>query len=220
MGKSTAKKAKRVGKRTPKETKEPKKSKSMKIKDIVPPERVICRVAGIDLTKDSMERLKRGDWICDSIIVAFCTSIKSAEQLIIIPQIATQLFDNHEYGCCPSVQEIFAHQMIAVPYIVNNNHWTVLLINTTSRELVYIDPLGPRADKAAELMAGWQQFIGGDWNLVSIDHAIQEDGANCGIYVCKFIEMFFSWRSNMIFDNSPEMLASYRLIIHDTLYFQ
>ncbi|CAF0935905.1 unnamed protein product [Brachionus calyciflorus] len=48
------------------------------------------------------------------------------------------------------------------------------------------------------------------WKLDNIDHPIQTDGSNCGVYVCRFLEEIINGKKKFIFDNSPGELIRYR----------
>lgn len=48
------------------------------------------------------------------------------------------------------------------------------------------------------------------WKLDNIDHPIQTDGSNCGVYVCRFLEEIMNGKKKFIFDNSPGELIRYR----------
>lgn len=165
-----------------------------------------------------MNRLRNEESICDNLIMAFCLSFKSDDQLVVLPQVATQIFDNKIFDCWLNSETISESSLVALPYIVNNNHWTVILVNTISRNFIYIDPLGIRKERACELFETWKKFTRSvDWSLDEVAHSIQTDAVNCGIYICNFIQIFFSWKSYFIFDNSPENLLSYRQTMYSIL---
>ena len=76
--------------------------------------------------------------------------------------------------------------MIVAPYLINDNHWTVVLINVLSEELIYINPSGT---KKADLDPIFQKISSGKRSFLQseVKHALQKDSVNCGIFICVFM---------------------------------
>lgn len=54
------------------------------------------------------------------------------------------------------------------------------------------------------------------WKFSKIEHSIQIDGFNCGVFVCIFIERFFK-RKSLKFEFSDESLIEYRFRMNTEL---
>ena len=82
------------------------------------------------------------------------------------------------------------------PYHKGQNHWTLVYINLRKEELLYIDPLGlPNENEVAqEMVYRWlewallhnttcpQAVVPANIKAVTVEHALQHDGRNCGIF--------------------------------------
>ncbi|KAL4233951.1 Sentrin-specific protease 2 [Mactra antiquata] len=82
----------------------------------------------------------------------------------------------------------------------NGNHWTLLIVELGKKIIVYLDPLGEKERKRNSIFAKWLKLIhsqdgttvDNDWKMISPDHARQEDGISCGVYVIQFVELYLN----------------------------
>ena len=86
--------------------------------------------------------------------------------------------------------------MLFGPYHIGGNHWTLVYIDISKKQLVYIDPLGPPNEhELAETFAyHWLEWallhnsscpesvVPTDLEAVTVEHAVQMDSRNCGIF--------------------------------------
>lgn len=82
------------------------------------------------------------------------------------------------------------------PYHKGQNHWTLVYIDLRKEELLFIDPLGPpnELEVAEEISYKWlewallhnttcpQSVLPANLKAQNVQHALQRDGRNCGIF--------------------------------------
>ena len=115
---------------------------------------------------------------------------------------------------------------IAGPYNIDNYHWLAVIIDIIKEEFILLDPLvkcTPLADRCFE---SWCTYYNNrknkreiKWTLKHVDHPIQTDHFNCGVFVIRFIEKYtHQVDSNQIhFDTSPFNLECDRLLISSAI---
>ena len=80
-----------------------------------------------------------------------------------------------------------------------------------------MDPKGESHSKKLKLLKNWKKFCSNyeylakiNWKMGEIQHPIQKDGNNCGVFVCRFYEQLVSGRKIISFDNSLQESMKYR----------
>ena len=116
---------------------------------------------------------------------------------------------------------------IAGPYNINNNHWLAVIIDINKEEFILLDPLvksTPLADCCFESLCTYynnrkhKREI--KWSLKHVDHPIQTDHFNCGVFVIRFIEKYIKHQvdTNQIhFDTSVVNLVCDRFLISSAI---
>lgn len=105
-----------------------------------------------------MNRLRDGEYICDEVIRAYCLACKSDGQVVVWPQVSNQIFDKNDFSSWLNTETISGSKLIAFPYLINGNHLTVILVNTTTRDFIYIDPLGETKEKSEKLLETCKRY--------------------------------------------------------------
>jgi Ulp1 family protease len=92
---------------------------------------------------------------------------------------------------------------IAGPHFINNNHWVAFIIDLKQQEFQIVDPKGLDLDCGllSDSFSSWLQYLMNrdfceieNWNVTTIQHPIQTDSFNCGIFVTIFIEQYITKR--------------------------
>ena len=116
---------------------------------------------------------------------------------------------------------------IAGPYNINNNHWLAVIIDINKEEFILLDPLVKSTPLADGCFESWCTYYNNrkhkreiKWSLKHVDHPIQTDHFNCGVFVIRFIEKYLKNQvdNNQIhFDTSVVNLECDRLLISSAI---
>ena len=85
------------------------------------------------------------------------------------------------------------YDFIVGPYLVGLNHWNALIINVKDILFLSIDPQKVKSDLLDIHFKTWLSYYEShygsfnNWKKIYIDHPIQTDGCNCGVFVMMFI---------------------------------
>lgn len=98
----------------------------------------------------------------------------------------------------------------------NRIHWTCFLINTQDNTILYLDPQGENEQNKDKLLNNWKNFcksipvfLNKKWKIETINHSIQRDSNNCGVYVCQFLKLLLKGKE-LFFEDSPDDLKKLR----------
>ncbi|KAL3868427.1 hypothetical protein ACJMK2_041235, partial [Sinanodonta woodiana] len=96
--------------------------------------------------------------------------------------------------------EIAAESIIG---LFNNGrrHWILVIISTSARRMIILDPLGEVDASLTGFLSTWKSFLANsnrhvhmtlwtDWEVVALPHTKQPDSTSCGIFCLKFAEKF------------------------------
>lgn len=87
---------------------------------------------------------------------------------------------------------------IAMPIIINNNHFCLAVANFEDKTFIFLDPLGSTQYKTSIYFKKFRKFLHlhnithnsnfaiDNWQHLAPDHIRQEDSYNCGLYVIYF----------------------------------
>ncbi|KYR02792.1 hypothetical protein DLAC_00257 [Tieghemostelium lacteum] len=94
----------------------------------------------------------------------------------------------------------------------NNEHWLGMLLNKEAKRLTILDPLQSNcytrwANELLEYLKSLNVLESLDGYTIALDKSFkrQEDGFNCGIYLCNFIYCIFQDRMNMGFHKQSQV---------------
>ena len=114
---------------------------------------------------------------------------------------------------------------ILIPLLINDNHWTVVLISNLTDTVKYINPFGTSDKALSDILEKWKKFCSTrsselkskKWTSEQLDHEIQLDLVSCGIFIMVFMEKFINYDYNYYFDSSKTGLKKLRENFHKTL---
>ena len=106
------------------------------------------------------------------------------------------LIRHHVFYLQAAYRKVGEAEVIFGPYHKNGNHWTLVLINFVTKQLLYIDPLGPPdeqsvADNFSYCWLEWALLhnsgseaspVPTTLTAITTKHALQRDSRNCGIF--------------------------------------
>ncbi|CAH1106830.1 unnamed protein product [Psylliodes chrysocephalus] len=87
-------------------------------------------------------------------------------------------------------QDKLLHHVNIIP-ILNNSHFTLIIIVFKNFTFQYIDPMGTEFSIVADMFKRFAKELNFDTaniKIINVDHCVQKDGYNCGIYVLHFIQ--------------------------------
>ena len=81
------------------------------------------------------------------------------------------------------------------PYLFNKIHWLALIIDVIRKKFILIDPKLPATPLSVSSFNSFQNYYASrtdfipnfDWINETIEHPIQQDNSNCGVFVIGFI---------------------------------
>jgi hypothetical protein len=159
----------------------------------------------------------RDEWLSVSIICGFLKALELPSTIIINYALAHMLINEQR---SPYLDRFKIHdfKFIAGPHLVNNNHWLALIINIENRKFMLLDPLNKQSLILDTAFASWSAYYKTRrdqesyvWKKETIDHPMQSDNFNCGVFVMNFIKQFIL-TSKIDFTTDPPSLMAYRFI--------
>ena len=159
----------------------------------------------------------RDEWLSDSIICGFFKALELPSTIIINYALAHMLINEQR---SPYLDRFKIHdfKFIAGPHLVNNNHWLALIISIENRKFMLLDPLNKQSLILDTAFASWSAYYKTRrdqesyvWKKETIDHPMQSDNFNCGVFVMNFIKQFIL-TSKINFTTDPPSLMAYRFI--------
>ena len=138
----------------------------------------------------------------------------------------TQLFETEKSRALDYVN-ISEMNFIAGAYNVDNNHWLALIIDVNKDEFILLDPMNKSTPRLDKCFKSWCNYYhsrknkhDASWKIRKIDHPLQKDHYNCGVFVIQFIKHYLSCRvenDKINFDCSPTSLECDRLLISSAI---
>jgi len=94
--------------------------------------------------------------------------------------------------------DIIKYDFIVGPHLINENHWIAVIIDVKKKLFLSIDPQKYKSDLFDIYIDSWLHYYesryskNASWRTMTIDHPIQTDGCNCGVFVMLFIEHYIT----------------------------
>ena len=124
---------------------------------------------------------------------------------------------------CPQLDklDINNYDFIVGPHLINQNHWTAIIIDIKKKLFLSIDPQKYKSHLLDIHFNSWLQYYESQgylqstiWKKIAIDHPIQTDTCNCGVFVMLLIEQYI--QNGKISFNTNNMHV-HRLKIAETI---
>jgi hypothetical protein len=169
------------------------------------------------------ELLSPDQYLQDDIIHAYLSCIKKNKRVLVIPATTSFKIFSGENNIYKN-DNLTNYDQIVMPLLINGNHWTCVLINNSTCEFIYINPFIATHEETKQKFELWRQFSESrrefqlfKWTCKNVNHSVQNDSVNCGVFICVFIQRFIEMVQDFSFDSSKENLLNLRKHIADTL---
>ena len=149
--------------------------------------------------------------------------------LIMSDCLVNQLID-HQKSKYLDKRDINDFFYIAGPYLINNNHWVAFIVDMIRYKIILLDPMlvsSPLVDKALQSSVKYYNSLttfntslnqsNAIWKIHHVEHPIQTDHYNCGIFVIHFVKEYINSQQNIVFDSSATSLACDRQLISSAI---
>ncbi len=99
---------------------------------------------------------------------------------------------------CQEIDKINVNEYdyVVGPYLINGNHWTAFIIDIPKLLFLSLDPKKFKSDHLDVHFENWLNYYksryesSSHWAKRIIDHPLQTDGYNCGVYGMLFIKNY------------------------------
>lgn len=135
------------------------------------------------------------------------TLINSTVSAIILRNQQKTLEDSEIYESADLALIPVLKNILIMPLLVNENHWCLVIADMNLKKFTYLDPFGKEHLTQGRWLAGFlttlQKYkfshsikdpLTDNWRIQQIDHNLQTDDYNCGIYILMFIDNFVNNR--------------------------
>jgi hypothetical protein len=179
---------------------------------------------GVKIYKGPFADLKSPvTYLQDDIIDAYLMCINKNKRVLLIPATTSFKIFSGDTNINQN-DNLTNYDQIAMPLLINGNHWTCALINNCTREFIYINPFIATDEETRKQFELWRQFSKSrkefklvEWKCKKVIHSVQKDSVNCGVFICIFIQRFIEMVQDFTFDTNPENLLNLRRHIANTL---
>eukprot|EP00004_Rigifila_ramosa_P001373 TRINITY_DN11304_c0_g1_i2.p1 TRINITY_DN11304_c0_g1~~TRINITY_DN11304_c0_g1_i2.p1 ORF type:complete len:536 (-),score=127.95 TRINITY_DN11304_c0_g1_i2:52-1473(-) len=182
----------------------------------MPRSTVIADCNGDQVTREQAECLKPGKWLNSDVINYYIALVLARKTSVAFHVFSTFFFTKltkegrgFDYS---SVQkwtrriDLFACSKVLVPLHLNGNHWALGVIDLSGKRFEVLDSLcstREAAQKHASTLKALRQYIEAEWQdkkkqttplttgwdaAVRLDAPQQQNGHDCGVFMCKAIE--------------------------------
>ena len=124
--------------------------------------------------------------------MAYLTSLKTKGVLLLSYNIINKILNK-----LPSYfdrTDIHSFKFIAGPHCINENHWCAFIVNIEAKRFYMIDPKKNK-QLSEESFDSWVSYYNQHyeskatvWQNMNVDHPVQKDNYNCGVFTSLFIE--------------------------------
>lgn len=140
--------------------------------------------------KTSIATLEGQNWLNDEVLDAFiATSVKDTAYTF-IPTYNTQIIlSKLSHDASVLVAGLDAFNGVVVPLNIQNSHWVCLVFNFEQNSICFYDPMGSLPSQ--EILEAANTFrsllLMESAPLLISEGCRQQDGYNCGVFVCHYI---------------------------------
>jgi len=165
------------------------------------------KIFGIPLCMDDMTRLLQKNHLNDNIINIYLQSLsKKYPGCYTHNSFFYQLSMKYTFAQISRWTKdvnLFTFNFILVPIHINENHWTLAIINVTTKKIEYYDSNGDTNVKCMEhllnyIRAEWYERTSSDfdtnaWICETVANVPQQtNDDDCGVFLCQFAKMIVS----------------------------
>ena len=152
--------------------------------------------------------------------------IEFPDSIVLSPGHVNQLLDKEK---CSYLDKININYLnfITGQHHINNNHWIAMIIDIIKGEFILLDPKQKSSSILDKSFQSWVNYYNSrkqkyviDWKIRKIDHPLQTDHYNCGLFVIHFIKNYLNHQvknDTITFDCSPVSLDCDRQLISSAI---
>ena len=174
-----------------------------------PPTEVIVQVNGLNVTRQDLETVVGLSWLNDVVVNVYLSLIVSRSQRnASLPKVYAfstffyVLYRRLGYGSVcrwTRMENIFAYDILLVPIHMNDNHWTLAVVDFRDKKIGYMDSMGGRNKDCLEALLNYlaQELADkkhcslnrDEWRLENVHNLPQQKNrSDCGIFALKFAD--------------------------------
>ena len=182
------------------------------------------------IQRQHFEGIIKNHWLSGSVICSYLKTIEMADSLIMSDGLVNHLLDKQTSKYLDKI-DINGLNFIAGPYLINNNHWLAFIVDMIRYRFILLDPLHKISPIVDNAFKSWIKYYNSrshststsvdqtnlEWEIHHVDHPLQSDSYNCGVFVIHFINKYINNNAKIDFDNSSTSLACDRQLIASTI---
>jgi hypothetical protein len=144
-------------------------------------------------------------WLYDTVISAFLLKITNANNFFTfidpaLSALAFRMKPLERFMTFIKEADVFSSPHILIPFNVTNSHWVLSLAVMENKEIHFYDPANRSLGNVhRHALERWVQILSShlgcdtkEWKIIIPEHSFQDDGHNCGVYVCWYAERIVS----------------------------
>jgi hypothetical protein len=159
----------------------------------------VTKVDGSDYHFAMLYLMKPSNWANDALILAFCGRLcggSRSMRVIGVANARSAAMRGPRQALTPEVKQRAVDvategEALLMPVNFGNAHWCGVIVDLNLKRILYYDPMNATNFKSALDHLSWDlaralSVPGGadDFDVVCVNAPIQQDGYNCGFFVC------------------------------------
>lgn len=159
-----------------------------------------------DILIEDFDTLSKTKWLSNVVMDVTLAVLDSQSKFQLIAfNCSNIIFYNDHYTDCFLTSVTINKPMIAMPVLVNKNHWCLVLADIKNKQFQFMDPHGSTKQKTLKYLNKFLYFIQEynklhavakipftDWNIKIDTHLLQNDSFNCGVYCLYFFKQIIN----------------------------
>ncbi len=152
--------------------------------------------------------LNNNNWLNNTIIESYFLSFVEVKKLYVLSSFYASFICLNNIVSMIDVS-LDMYDFISGPVFIDGNHWCLLFIDNKNKTITYIDSLKNNNSLSlmfARIKKNWNELwlknnnntSNFKWNILQYDHILQNDGANCGVFVCYFFKYLLEENINLL----------------------
>ncbi|CAF0878791.1 unnamed protein product [Brachionus calyciflorus] len=182
----------------------------------------VYKVEDILINKREINSLINNEWLSDTILEAYGKAVvlNSQREVGFISSFYCTEISYNGFLRFHHDLKIYDKDAIFGFLNQNKNHWCLVFIDLRNNFFNYIDPLGETKGRQKKFFQNWNFYFQQQYkiNLIqdNIEHSLQKDSINCGVFVCFFLNQLLN-NKPLIINNSIKNIFDYRMLIMNVL---
>lgn len=173
---------------------------------------ILNKVNGIELTGNSLRRLKPGAWLNDEIINMYLTLLERRSNdlgnkvpkvkvmnTFLYSKLTSKGYDFSKVRRWNRKYNLLSYDVLLIPINSDNLHWSLGVLNLRQKKVMHLDSMGSGgATKTTENLLQWLEdnaklknvkFDRSKWTFTQVFVPQQTNSDDCGVFTCKFADV-------------------------------